>query len=418
MNSNSPQLDRRVPRVFLVVVLLLLLALIWRAGRTGVAAFLTVYAATTSSLSRADSAVRMSPSAADAHYVRAVILEASDLPAAVREHNEAVKARPDDHALWLSLARALELNGDVEKAIAAARQATTLAPAYSQPHYQLGNLLLRAGQTSEAFAELRLAGTSDPLLMPGIVDLAWRMSSGNAQFVEQAIAPGTSDTALVLAMFFRERHQIEPAIRWFAMSGPVGEPDRRAYVAELITNGRFEAAGELWAVDNSERVQTDAIRNAGFENEIDLRYAGFDWNASPTLKAVRFALDTQNPAEGLSALKVEFSGDSPVLGPLLSQVVLVTPNTKYELQFSARNESIVGGSVPQIFVLDAVSRSAIGQSAALTGTIEGWRSYVVPFVSSPQTKAVRIAIERQSCSSTPCPIFGRLWLDSFSLRRV
>jgi hypothetical protein len=395
-----------------------LLALIWRAGRTGVGAFFTAYAATTSRLGAADSAVRLSPRAADAHYVRAVILEASDLPAAVQEHAEAVRARPDDHALWLSLARALELNGDVEKAIAAARQATTLAPAYSQPHYQLGNLLLRAGRTSEAFAELRLAGMSDPMLLPGIVDLAWRVSSGKAQFVEQAVAPTTADASLVLAKFFRQHQQIEPAIHWFALSGPAGEADRSAYVAELIEAGQFEAAGKLWTVDNSEGAQPEAIRNSGFENDIDLSYAGFDWNASATLKGVHFALDTQNPAEGRSALKAEFSGESPIGSPLLSQVVLVVPNAKYELDFSARSESIVSGGVPQVLVLDAVSRSPLGQSVPLTGTSDGWRSYAVSFVSTPQTKAIRISIQRPSCSSSPCPIFGRLWLDSFRLRRV
>lgn len=418
MNSDNPKRNPQFLRAFLVVLLLVLFLLTWRAGRTGVGAFLTVYASITNRLGTADSAVRLSPSAADAHYVRAIILEASDLPAAVQEHEQAVRARPHDHALWLSLARALELNGDVEKAIAAARQATTLAPAYSQPHYQLGNLLLRAGKTSEAFAELRLAGISDPLLMPGIIDLAWRLSSGNAQFVEQAIAPKTADTSLVLAKFFRQHQQIEPAVRWFAVSGPAGEPDRRAYVAELIEAGQFERAGELWRVDSSESVQPDAIRNPGFEKEIDLSFAGFDWTAPPDLKDVRFALDTQNSTEGRSALKVDFSGDSPTGLPLLSQVVLVAANTKYELQFSARSESIVGGSVPQVSVLDAVSRSPLGQSPALSGTSDGWRSYAVSFVSGPQTKAIRIAIQRQSCASTPCPIFGRLWLDSFLLRRL
>jgi hypothetical protein len=418
MNSDNPKRNPQFLRAFLVVLLLLLFLLTWRAGRTGVGAFLTVYASITNRLGTADSAVRLSPSAADAHYVRAIILEASDLPAAVQEHEQAVRARPHDHALWLSLARALELNGDVEKAIAAARQATTLAPAYSQPHYQLGNLLLRAGKTSEAFAELRLAGISDPLLMPGIIDLAWRLSSGNAQFVEQAIGPKTADTSLVLAKFFRQHQQIEPAVRWFAVSGPAGEPDRRAYVAELIEAGQFERAGELWRVDSSESVQPDAIRNPGFEKDIDLSFAGFDWTAPPDLKDVRFALDTQNSTEGRSALKVDFSGDSPTGLPLLSQVVLVAANTKYELQFSARSESIVGGSVPQVSVLDAVSRSPLGQSPALSGTSDGWRSYAVSFVSGPQTKAIRIAIQRQSCASTPCPIFGRLWLDSFRLRRL
>jgi tetratricopeptide (TPR) repeat protein len=418
MNSTTPQIRRQLPQAVLVIVLLVFVALSWRAGKTGVGAFFTAFAATTNILSKADSAVRVNPRAADAHYVRATILEASDLPAAVQEHYATVKARPEDYALWLSLARALELNGDVEKAIAAAQQATTLAPAYSQPHYQLGNLLLRAGRIPEAFGELRIAGLSDPLLMPGIIDLAWRVSSGNVQFVEAAIAPTTPDGSLVFAMFLRQHQQTEPAIRWFMRSGPAGEADRRAYIAELITGGQFEAAAQLWKADNSEEVRPEVIRNPGFEHEVNQSNAGFDWNASPALKGVRLTLDPQNPAEGRSALKVEFSGDAPVASLILAQLVLVAPNTKYELQFSARNESIVSGSVPQVLVLDAVSRTALGESSLFTGTSEAWRSETVSFTSGPQTKAVRIGFQRQLCSSTPCPIFGRLWLDSFVLRKT
>src|SRR5262245_54371600 len=107
MNSDTAKRNPQFLRAFLVVLLLVLFLLTWRAGRTGAGAFLTVYASITNRLGTADSAVRLSPSAADAHYVRAVILEASDLPAAVQEHYQAVRARPHDHALWLSLARAL-----------------------------------------------------------------------------------------------------------------------------------------------------------------------------------------------------------------------------------------------------------------------------------------------------------------------
>ena len=401
----------------LLVVLVLLLGSMWRAGRSGLGSLFTSYGAATNRLSAADSSVGLSAGNADSHYVRATILEASDLPAAVQEHYEAVKARPDDYALWLSLARALELNGDSESAIAAARQAIPLAPAYAQPHYQLGNLLLRAGRTAEAFAELRLAGASDPTLIPGIIDLAWSISHGDPKFVEQAIAPASPDQHLVLARFFKAHQQIDAAIRAFAMSGSVGTPERQGYVQQLITDGRFEAAAELSKVDNSEGALPNAIHNPGFEKDIELDESGFDWSASQKIEGVRLTLDTQKPAEGQSALKLEFTGGAPFGSPLLSQVVLVTPQTHYELQFSARNESLVSGALPQIVVLDGVSNKPLGQSPAFAGTSDGWRQVTVPFASGPQTKAVRIAIERSSCSSSPCPIFGRLWLDAFVLRK-
>ncbi|MDX6289252.1 MAG: hypothetical protein QOH42_1051, partial [Blastocatellia bacterium] len=36
----------------------------------------------------------------------------------------------------------------------------------------------------------------------------------------------------------------------------------------------------------------------------------------------------------------------------------------------------------------------------------------------PTATAVYVALERQPCDKSPCPIFGRLWLDNFSLQKV
>src|ERR1043165_4144508 len=94
-----------VPHPFvLVLMLIVLVALVWRAARTGIGAFFTTSAAAPSHQNAADSAVKLSSRNSDAHYIRATILEASDLPAALREHYEAVRERPDDYALWLSSA--------------------------------------------------------------------------------------------------------------------------------------------------------------------------------------------------------------------------------------------------------------------------------------------------------------------------
>src|SRR6476620_3487927 len=176
---NQQILSPTICHVVAIGALVMLTLLTWNVARSGYASFLTTYAAQTNQISIADSAVKLGPGNPDAHYVRATILEASDLSGAIAEHHQAALARPDDYVLWLSLARAHKLNGDTAAAVAAAREAAPLAPDYAEPHYQLGNILLRAGQTDEGFNELRLAGASNPTLMPGVVDLAWTVSGGN-----------------------------------------------------------------------------------------------------------------------------------------------------------------------------------------------------------------------------------------------
>src|SRR5205807_2254314 len=124
-----------------------------------------------------------------------------------------------DYVLWLCLARASELNGDGAAAAAAARKAVPLAPFYAQPHWQLGNILVRAGQRDEAFKELSLAGASNPALLPSIIDLAWQMSNGDSQSVVRTINPQTPESSRVLAEYLRKRGAVAAAIAMFRVAG-------------------------------------------------------------------------------------------------------------------------------------------------------------------------------------------------------
>jgi hypothetical protein len=401
-----------------VIVLIMLAALTWRASQSGYGALLTTYAARVNHLSAATVAVGRDPHNADAHYVRATILEASDLRTAITEHLNAVKSRPEDYALWLSLARANELIGTPESGIAAARQAALLAPAYSQPHYQLGNMLLRIGRTNEAFAELRRAAESDPALLPGIIDLAYRTSGGNSQFVLQTLAPSTHEARIAMADYFRSRDQADAAIELYTAAGTEAVKDRAYYVGQLISANRFKEAARLWAVDHSDSVARDQIRDPGFEKDSDLSKAGFSWRAGDKTEGLRFVLDTRERAEGNSSLRIEFGGGHDPTLPVISQLINVQPETAYELTLSIRTENLVSGGLPRVAVLDAVTRVALTQSSEVDRTSHGWLELVLKFKTGPQIETIQIVVQRQGCGTQPCPIFGQLWLDQFSLRRI
>ena len=406
----------KLPIILGVAVIVVLLGLTWRAAQSGWGTLLATYAARTNNLAAANAAAKRSPNNADARYSRATILEASDLREAIAEHSNAVRCRPDDYALWLSLARAYELNGATEAAVATARQATRLAPFYSQPHYQLGNLLARSGRTAEAFVELRRAAESDPRLLPGIIDLAWRLSGGNVQFVNQALAPSTNEARIALATYFRTHDQVDAAIDHYQAAGNDAEQERAYYVEQLITANRFKEAAKLWAVDHPEGVAAAQIRDPGFEKEGDLNEPGFSWRAGQKPEGLRFSLDTSERAEGNSSLRIEFAGSHDAGSPIISQLVIVEPGSQYELRFSVRTENLVGGDLPRFFVLDAASRTSLVQSTDFDRT-SNWREYVLPFNTGVQTETVRLLLQRQ-CATSPCPIFGRLWLDRFSLRKL
>jgi hypothetical protein len=415
-NSKEPHLIARPAGGAVLLIVSLLLA--WNAASSGVASLLTAYAAKSNNIAAANAGLRLNSSNPDSHYVRGTILEASDLPAAIAEYYQAAIARPDDYVLWLSLARACELNGESKRAIAAARQAVPRAPDYAQPHYQLGNILLRAGQRDEGFRELRLAGGSNPTLMPGIIDLAWRVSGGNVQFVKQAIEPGTPEAYRALGQYFREHREVDAAIAMYAAAGSGAAQDRLSYLAELIAAKRFKEAGALWAVGRPVGAVPGVMVDPGFEEESNLNDPGFGWRLGERSQGFHLSLDTANPRQGRSSLKVDFNGDADPASPIISQLVLVEPGARYQLRFAVRSEGIVSGGLPGVVVINANANSVLGQSGELPRATDGWRDYTIDFDSGASASAIQIALQRRSCDSSPCPIFGRLWLDSFSLQKL
>lgn len=404
-----------------ICLLILFLLLIWFSARAGFASLLYTYAATSNQLAAANAAVNLSSGDPEAHYLRGAILEAGgDLTAAIAEYNEAILRRPDDYVVWLSLARAQELNGQALMATAAARQATQLAPYYAQPHWQLGNLLVRAGRTEEGFTELRLAGASNPRLLPPIIDLAWQLSQRNVQFVIQAIQPRTPADYQTLAEYFKKRGQEADAIALLRSAGNIAEDYRRRYVDELLTAKRFADAHAIWSIGRPPANETAGpiMSDPGFEQERHLDEPGFDWHTESNAQTLTLSLEPANPKEGKSSLRVEFSGDSDPGTPIISQLVLIEPNNRYQLNFAARTEDIVSGGLPRVAVLDAGNKEILGKTNAFPRTVSSWQDYSIDFNSKETTRAILISLQREQCRESPCPIFGRLWLDNFSLKKL
>ena len=399
------------------------LLLIWNAGRSGLSSLLSNYGASTNHLEVANAAVNLSPNDPESHYLRATVLEANREPEeAIKEYRQAASLRPDDYVLWLGLAQACELKGDTSCAIAAAKQAVPLAPYYAQPHWQLGNILVRAGQAEEGFGELRLAAASNPTLLPAIIDLAWQLSRGNAQYVMRAVQPRTPAAYQAVAECFKKHGQVTDAIAAMRSAGSTADDYRRAYVGELLAAKRFADAYAVWSISHPLANESDAggpiMSDPGFEQESNLDETGFGWRTQNKPPTVTLALDIANPKEGKSSLRVEFSGESDPGIPIISQLVLVEPNSRYQLHFVARTESIVSGGLPRVAVADAGNKEILGQTNAFPEAVSAWQDYTLDFGSHHSTGAVQITLQRERCTKSPCPIFGRLWLDNFSFRKL
>ncbi len=428
MRPNSPGPINRRKTVYPLLrfgaaagLFIIFLLLIWSAGRSGLSSLLSNYGASNNQVDAINAAVNLSPDDPGSHYLRGTVLEANgELGAAVSEYRDAASLRPDDYVLWLSLAHACELNGDKSCALAAAKQALALAPYYAQPHWQLGNILLRGGQIDEAFKELRLAASSDPTMLPLIIDLAWQLSRGDVEFVKQTIQPETPESYKALALYFKKRGEVSAASAMFHSAGPGAELERQQHLNELIAAKQFKEAYALWATSHASNSQNvfGALRDPGFEQENNLEEPGFGWRRDNKAPSLSLSLDDRDPGEGRYSLRVDFKGDSDPKVPIVSQLVLVEPSAHYQLHFAITSEDLVSGGLPGISVIDAGSNAVLGQTSEFPQRTNNWQDYTIDFKSREETTAVRVSLQRESCRESPCPIFGRLRLDNFFIRKL
>jgi len=398
---------------------LMLLGLIWFASRDALASLHNSRAAKNASLLSIDKAISLTGSDADAHLLRGALLEANDdLASAIAEYEQATALRPEDYVLWLTLARGRELNGEQDKAIAAARMAMPLAPFYAQPHWQLGNLLVRAGQTAEGFKELRLASSINPDFLSPVIDLVWQLSKGDVQFVENTIVPKNAGEYAALAECFKRHGQVDDAIEMLAFAGPDSKiAQRRQFINVLIAAKKFKEAYRLWSMGgSSESDGARTIIDGGFERETNLDEPGFGWHAENKAPSITRALDSSSVKEGRSSLRLDFNGDSDPNVSMISQFVLIEPRAHYRLQFAARAEEIVSGGLPLVRVIDATSGRVLGEATSISQSRD-WLDYSIDFVTTDSADTIQIILLRNPCNARTCPIFGRLWMDALSLQK-
>ena len=374
------------------------------------------YALASRNLEVARMATDLAPADAHAHHTAAMVLGFKGSPAQSLEAIEkAVALRPSDYALWVSLGLARDQLGHTAGAIAAFDEAVRRAPFYARPRWQRGNVLLRSGQYETAFKDLDAAAESNPELVPTLIDLAWNVSQRNPALTEKLVQIQTPARRMAFAKLLAREGQAADAVAQLKAAGNIGDEIQRDLVQQLLAKESYREAYEVWksarAVDG-----VAAIYDGGFEGPLTLNEKGFGWRVTGEAKGHRLSLDNSAPHSGTKCLLIDFEGESA--SPVLSQLVMVEPSARYKVTFAARAEDIVSGGPPLAVVTDASGRERLGQSTTLVKGSDGWQLVSFEFTASPKTNAVVLSVERESCITSPCPIFGSLALDSFSMERV
>jgi tetratricopeptide (TPR) repeat protein len=379
------------PLFFVMRVALTLLAiglclfLIQASARFGFSRLLTRYALISNSVSVADEVIQLSPADPEAHRARAAILNRLQMPSeAVKSLEDAAKLCYRNDYLWIELGNTKEELGNTAGALAAMDQAVRWAPYYAHTHWQRGNLLLRMGRPDDAFDELRKAAAANQTYFPNLMDLAWGVSRSDVKVAE-------------------------------ALIGIKNDSERTAWIRFLLASKAFREAFELWRVSSSAKLESPSIVNGGFEEPFILNETGFGWIVSSQHKN-RLAIDVSEKLEGAKSLQINLDGNWPPATPLLSQIVVVKPETTCRLSFSVKTKDLVTGGPPLVTVIDAINGQLLGKSENFPTATSSWTQLSFDFNTLSQ--AVILRLQRNNCDSSPCPIFGTLWLDQFHIEQT
>jgi hypothetical protein len=373
----------------------------------------------------ANRAIALSPQDAEAFYARGAVLQSiGEYSQAQDAFASAVQLRPRDYYLWLVLGVTRDQNQDQEGALRALRQSVALAPSYAQPHWQLGNLLLRIGQVDEAFNELRQAANSNPPFWPNVIDLAWGTYQHDAGAVVGALQPETDSSRMALALFFARNNQSAAAVDQFRQlkltEGP-SKNDAETLLGTLLNARAFAEAYEVWArLKGLPSTGVTEIKDGGFEETIVVGQSGFGWQITPGVPNVAMSFDEAEHQSGKRSLRIDFRGNSNPASPLLTQLILIKPRTRYHFSVFALTKEFVSAGNPIITIVDASDPKAtvLGQSSPLRSDPTVWREFAIDFTTNAETQAITIRVSRESCTNDPCPAFGTLWLDSVSIRNL
>jgi hypothetical protein len=422
--TKSPDLKRLHGAISVcatMLVLLLCVWLSWVAIRDGDARLLAAFARATNSTEAAGEAIRLSPGDPETHYAGAIVsLTLDDVPDAARRLETAIALRPQDYFLWLELGRARQQAGDAKGALTAFRESARLAPWYARPRWELGNLLLRGGQLDESFAELRAAAMNDPALLPAVCDLIWQASARDAQKVVDVIGPATSAERLSIARFFAGRGFAARSVELFLKARDVPDELRRALLNDLLNAGEFAAAYAVWSNGRKSTTvgRSGVIYDGGFEEELAPDEPGFAWHAYSNFRIAEVARDGYKPFQGEYSLLVNWLGGEDTSHAVITQLIPVEPGMRYSLRFAGRAEGLVSAALPVMTVSEAGGRAELARSQSISAKGEGWQEYTLAFDAPPRAGAVLLALRRENCTANPCPIFGKMWLDDFSLEKV
>ena len=310
---------------------------------------------------------------------------------------------PNDYRPLLALAAVHEYKEDLPAAEEALRAALRLAPGNLEAHWRLGTVLLQRRQL-ESLGELRIAAAGNPAYLQAALDMVWSASGGNPATLN-ALVPKAH---LELARFLFQKSRVPESaaiFRQIPRDELLADTESSRYLNGLIGGGHTAIAYDLWL--GLMKGDPGFVWNGGFESDILLDFAQFDWSIQPNNYA-QVSIDRNTAHSGHRSLRIDFLGrETTRLDKEITQTIRVNKGARYRLRYYCKSLDFVAPQAPRVVLSDTVISETMVKDA------EGWQEQSVEF--SAEDDFVAIAIKVQPKFSYEDPTRGTVWFDDFEI---
>jgi hypothetical protein len=345
-----------------------------------------------------------------------------DLDRARAAVEQSISLSPFDYSHRLTLAAVNEAQGDRPAAEAALKEAIRLAPNNIDVRWRFANVLVREGKLEESLGQFRIATSANDSLLPGTLDLIWRVSGGSARAVEAVTGPDPKHRLTLARFLLKMRRLSESAeiFRGLNRNAQLDNAESGAFLNELIQAGGLNVARTLWmdlrGADSSASAP-GSIWNGGFESDILRDFSQFDWNIARSEYA-RLTVDSSAAHTGARSLRIDFIGrDTTKLNGEIRQMILVLPGIRYQLECYTKSSGLITPEAPRLVVTDRASKELVVSNPMATESND-WERVAVEFTAPAAVggvSAVYVTLQRLPKYAYDEPTRGTLWLDDFAM---
>lgn len=343
------------------------------------------------------------------------------IEASVRLSEDTVRRSPFDFRWWVELGRAYEQADRPKQAEAALKRAVELAPAYANPHWQLGNFYVRQDRGGEAIGELKKTLENNWTYRDQVFSIAWNYFDNDPAKLEQLAGDGP-DVRAGLALFYAARERPADALRiWNTLTD--NEKARHPTLARTIVTILFDRRNYRHALEFSRQIgidteaRPDAMTNGGFEKFLDGTEENyFGWKLLRGDNRIDIDSDGSVKHSGTRSLRVVFKGYGKDRLSSVMQIVAVAPLAKYRLSFWIRTENLKSAGPPMLEIINANDNKIVAASAPYTTGSNDWQQIAVDFDNPENCEGIILHTSRSFCGD-PCPITGTIWYDDFEISR-